>query len=552
MQAQQKKILPQAGSGADTSAGESRPLTVSADRGCPSYSGEGNVLLKCDKPFARSGLLQRTPPKTTTQARTWTDTDQTETEDGISTGDEQAQCRRPPYVSPLTFFSPMVSTPKNRDGKRKKSPKSNKETESLEEKEDRLLGELFGNIVDVNSLVERQGPYKNTANEIKTRLRELQKLCGRVMDVRRMRIGEKSEEMERTPKRAKRVAVVVEDKGTNTSTGGEMEGLEWDDDLGTETDWKEVQSKGKRQKERNRNKGLGRYPAEINRVQDKEKENEIEKDLLTKTGRNREEEKAPNQKAKKKGKNKLGKKPSGRKPIAKPEALLVEVRDRDYASVLKEVKSGLASEKVVFSKVRKTRRGDILLELEKGQDGNAVQVKEKVGELCPNLTLRALKESADVIIRGLDATVEKEEVEEALKQKVKEFHVKSFWENRYGIKTALVELPKEEAQKLADQKKIKIGWMRVPIRLSVERKRCYRCLEYGHISMACPGQDRSKKCYNCGIEGHKAIDCERETACAICMDKGQSNTRHRMGSKSCPSWKEKVPGGRIKVPKNGV
>ncbi|XP_045783062.1 uncharacterized protein LOC123879413 [Maniola jurtina] len=446
----------------------------------------------------------------------------------------------------------MASTPKNRDGKRKKSPKGNKETESLEEKEDRLLGELFGNIVAVNSLVDRQGPYKNTANEIKTRLRELQKLCGRVMDVRRMRVEEKGEETERTPKRAKRGAVVVEEKGTNTSTGGEMEGLEWDDDLGTETDWKKVQSKGKRRRQKERQKEIGRHPVGINREQDKEKENEFRKDIPTKTGRNLVEENALNQKTKKKGTNKVGKKPTGRKPSAKPEALLIEIKDRDYASVLKEVKSGLASEDVVFSKVRKTRKGDILLELEKAQDGSALQIKEKVGELCPNLTLRALKESADVIIRGLDVTVEKEEVEESLKQKVKEFHIKSFWENRYGSKTALVELPKEEAQKLADQKKIKIGWMRVPIRLSVERKRCYRCLEYGHISVGCPGQDRSKKCYNCGNEGHKATNCERETACAICLDKGHSNTRHRMGSKSCPSWKEKVPGGRIKESKNGV
>ncbi|XP_052738128.1 uncharacterized protein LOC128198188 [Bicyclus anynana] len=56
MQAQPKKYIPQAGTGAgNTGAGESRPLEATADdRGCPSYSGGGKVLLNCYKQFARS------------------------------------------------------------------------------------------------------------------------------------------------------------------------------------------------------------------------------------------------------------------------------------------------------------------------------------------------------------------------------------------------------------------------------------------------------------------------------------------------------------------
>ncbi|XP_039763119.1 uncharacterized protein LOC120635973 [Pararge aegeria] len=428
MEARQEKYLPQAGSGAENSAGESRPLTVLADRGCPSYSGGGDVLPKCDKPFARSGLLQRTPPKTSKHARTLTESEQKETEDGISTGDEGLQYKRPPYVSPLTFFSPMASTPRIRgEWKRKKSPTS---------------------------------------------------------------------------------------KETDTSSGGEKEQLEWDDDLGTETDWKEVKSKGKRVRQKEK-----KLPY-ATQMKEKNKENPI-----SNKKNNNENAQVPNRsdKQNKESENPGGRKLRGKKPMAKPEALLVEVKNRDYASVLKEVKLGLSREEVVFTKVRKTRKGDILLELEDAKKGGASQIREKIGEICPNLTFRALKESADVIIRGLDVTVEKQEVEEALRQKVKEFRIKSFWENSYEVKTAIIELPTEEAKKLAEEKKIKIGWMRVSVALVVHKKRCFRCLEYGHISIGCPGYDRSRICYNCGTEGHKAKDCKYERTCAICKDKELSS-----------------------------
>ncbi|XP_069364909.1 uncharacterized protein PF3D7_1120000-like [Maniola hyperantus] len=332
-------------------------------------------------------------------------------------------------------------------------------------------------------------------------------------------------------------------KGTNTSTGAENEGLEWDDDFFTETDWKEVKAKSKRRRRKEKKDKEIEGSSEMAKPP-KEKEKKKKKEITEKMTRNLEKPQIPIRR----DKSNTGRKP----PVAKPEALLVEVKDRDYASVLKEVKSGLASAQVVFSKVRKTRKGDILLELEKGQEEGVSQIKEKVRGNCPSLTLRALKESAEVIIRGLDLTVEKEEVEEVLKQKVKDFRIKSFWENSYGNKTAVVELPKNEAQKLVDEKKIKIGWMRVPVGLMVKKKRCYRCLEYGHISTGCPGQDRSKKCYNCGDEGHKARDCVKEASCAICKDKGQDSTKHRMGSKTCPSWNVKAPGRRIVDSKNAV
>lgn len=85
-------------------------------------------------------------------------------------------------------------------------------------------------------------------------------------------------------------------------------------------------------------------------------------------------------------------------PRPKAEAVLVESKGSSYASILKEVREGLAKEDVAFSKVRKTRRGDILLEVDKGQ--NATQIQSKLEEQCPNLRSRTLKESAKVILRG--------------------------------------------------------------------------------------------------------------------------------------------------------
>ncbi|XP_052746990.1 uncharacterized protein LOC128199854 [Bicyclus anynana] len=51
--------------------------------------------------------------------------------------------------------------------------------------------------------------------------------------------------------------------------------------------------------------------------------------------------------------------------------------------------------------------------------------------------------------------VEKKELEEALKHIVTEFRIKSFWENSYRVKTAIIELPKEDAHNIVNAGKIK-------------------------------------------------------------------------------------------------
>lgn len=104
-----------------------------------------------------------------------------------------------------------------------------------------------------------------------------------------------------------------------------------------------------------------------------------------------------------------------------------------------------------------------------------------------------------------------------------EFRIKKFWVNIYENKTAIVELPKPEALKFVNKANIRIGLTRALISIYVEKIRCFKCLEYGHIARRCPGQDNSKKCYNCGREGHKAKDCKEEATCVVCQNKGRKN-----------------------------
>lgn len=56
--------------------------------------------------------------------------------------------------------------------------------------------------------------------------------------------------------------------------------------------------------------------------------------------------------------------------------------------------------------------------------------------------------------------------------------------------------------------RIKIGVVSCRVRVPVRRvTRCYRCLQYGHMSKECKGPDRTRCCRRCGEDGHKAISC---------------------------------------------
>lgn len=103
--------------------------------------------------------------------------------------------------------------------------------------------------------------------------------------------------------------------------------------------------------------------------------------------------------------------------------------------------------------------------------------------------------------------------------------------------TALISLPALEARRLLDKPKLKIGWVVCRIREKPDMRRCYRCLEYGHLARACKNEDdRSQNCLKCGEKGHQAKVCEKKPFCGACKRNGREDTSHQIGSRKCPLY----------------
>lgn len=553
MSAELKRYIPQEGTITPCRGGESlsvsetaTPAVATSDTGCPSYSGGGK---------ARSKLMDRFITKTTAHT---TDSDASLSEQDNTFKPRKSLARSPPRDD--VFYSPIASSPLKISKRKRGSPVNtlSKDLESLEREEESLWLAISEKVANTFTMVsDRQGPYRNTSTDIKHALRLLNDMCANVKDARtrlliaRLRRAEEKEreQQEATPKRARKIIGSPKEKATNTSTWSLMtEGPEWDPYMeiheGSDSGLKGIQT--------------GQVPdQEANKRQEDEQKNEeegwnkVEKKKTKKT--KRKEATSKRQETKKVERKEEGdittgnvpSKPRRVKQRTKPEAVLIRVTSDSFAEVLKKVKTGLISNnaELTFSSVRKTQKGDLLLEMERGQKG-ASEIKDSLNRLCPDLYVKTLKDMSSVLICGLDMTCEKEEIEEVLKDRCHDFNVRRIWISRSNTKSAIIDLTKEDAQKLAEEKKVRIGWMRASVRPYEEKQKCFRCLEYGHIAAVCPGEDRSRRCLKCGAPNHKTSECTEPPACVVCKDKGLASNGHRTGSKLCPSWAVKVPGKR--------
>lgn len=92
---------------------------------------------------------------------------------------------------------------------------------------------------------------------------------------------------------------------------------------------------------------------------------------------------------------------------------------------------------------------------------------------------------------------------------------------------------------------IKIGFLRIATRPYYPRPtRCFKCLQYGHISKTC---NEDKRCFNCSEVFH-GDDCDRDTKCLNCID--QEEKQHRPGSFKCPVWQKENKIIRLRVDQN--
>ncbi|CAH1188761.1 unnamed protein product [Phyllotreta striolata] len=215
--------------------------------------------------------------------------------------------------------------------------------------------------------------------------------------------------------------------------------------------------------------------------------------------------------------------------------IIIKSGERNYADILKDMSSVINMKEigVKVDRVKRTDRGDLLIEFKKEQEAQKLKqaLKEKMGHM------EVIHKKDEAILHILDITpnIEIGQIEECLRREAPgiELEVASVRLTKDGNQMATVKTRKRNVKKLLEMEKIDIGWVECRILERVHVTRCYRCLQYGHKRDECTGEDRTGQCMKCGQTGHMARECENEELCVTCGTKG-----HRADSLACIEYRK--------------
>ncbi|XP_043499965.1 uncharacterized protein LOC122522757 [Polistes fuscatus] len=165
-----------------------------------------------------------------------------------------------------------------------------------------------------------------------------------------------------------------------------------------------------------------------------------------------------------------------------------------------------------------------------------------ITELVPRATLE---------IKDCDYCTSLADVEEALKRILSDYSGKAEVRlknpNARQKRLALVKIEEDAAAKLLKAGRLLVGFVSCKVRRGAELRRCYRCLEYGHHSTSCKGNNRSKLCYFCGGTEQKLKDCKvSEPTCLLCSKNDADLKKNLAGSRACTAFWEALAGASKK------
>lgn len=222
-----------------------------------------------------------------------------------------------------------------------------------------------------------------------------------------------------------------------------------------------------------------------------------------------------------------------KKEKPKLDTIIVHMKDKTYADLLKTVKSAVNPSEVgvEIGTMKSTKKGELLLIVENGAD-KAEVLKRELIEKVPGASASILLSKKVVHIKDMDEVTNKSEIVEAISRaagaKREDFEVRAI-RPAYGNKqNATIIMKDDDANRLIQTGRVKIGWTYCRI---LERKidpRCYRCWEHGHLKAQCNGPNREGLCLKCVKAGHTANQCKNEAFCVICQKEG-----HQSYSRKC-------------------
>jgi Zinc knuckle len=243
---------------------------------------------------------------------------------------------------------------------------------------------------------------------------------------------------------------------------------------------------------------------------------------------------------------------ASQRPIkVKAEALKIELTGASqgmYSDILAKVKDDPSLQELGdnVSRVKRTKAGDMLIELRSDPSIRCVDYKEKLEKVVKEAanglaTVKALTQEVEVQCKYMDETATAEEFRECLRRRysLEEGQCGGIIRmRRIGDRTQIgtIRLPVAVANKVLAAGDLKVGWADCRLRQSKEPTKCFKCLEYGHVSSSCGGVDRSKTCWRCGKNGHKAKDCRDEARCLLCKE--GDDRAHVTGGNGCKFYKE--------------
>lgn len=196
-----------------------------------------------------------------------------------------------------------------------------------------------------------------------------------------------------------------------------------------------------------------------------------------------------------------------RKPRTRPLAVIVKRDDEQFPDLLKTARSKVDTGIIgnAISKMRQTKTGSLLIQINGGAEVAKVVKDEVARSLGPDEAIRMTDDSTAVEIRDMDEMTTKEEVLEAVLA-LGDFQgakVVSLRKAYGGTQTAVVLIPTRAAKRLCTTGRLRVGLVYARVRAAELPDRCYKCLAFGHRSRECTGFDRSSGCWRCGETGHQ-------------------------------------------------
>ncbi|KAM8701847.1 hypothetical protein ACLKA7_004892 [Drosophila subpalustris] len=186
-----------------------------------------------------------------------------------------------------------------------------------------------------------------------------------------------------------------------------------------------------------------------------------------------------------------------KKHNCRPDAVMIRCKEKDsYAQVLKVVHSGAAIQefKNKVSGIRRTAAGEILLRMTKASDECTGKLQKAIQEaIGKQAEVKAIADKVTLEIRDIAEWTTSEEVLEAVFKAIDcDLSSEATPKLRpayQGTQTATLILPRDIADQILKLGKMRIGWAVCRLRAKVEPRRCFKCLNFGHIASRCRTQD---------------------------------------------------------------